>query len=192
MLYVTTRVSGDAFTAYHALTENRGPEGGFYVPLRFPRFDTSQIAELSQRPFAHNVAEILNRFFGTQIDGCEMELGIGKCPVKLIGLNGRITVAKHKVSPIHVNGRSVKPLEKGFHVRQMPIYKISHKTILWLYEDHLKLLFGFQQLKKIIKVNGDQAEIHQSQRKRTDNQCIGSGNNTANSIYHPKPNNRSH
>ena len=112
MLYVTTRVSGDAYTAYHALTENRGPEGGFYVPLQFPRFNASRIAELSQRPFAHNVAEILNQFFGTQIDGCEMELGIGRCPVKLIGLSSRITVAKAWNNPVNRFDRLVSGAEK--------------------------------------------------------------------------------
>ena len=104
MLYVTTRVRGDAFTAMHALTENRGPEGGFFVPLRLPHLDARQIAELEKKPFTHTVAEILNRFFGTQIDGHEMELGIGRYPVKLIGLNGKITVAKTWHNPVKITG----------------------------------------------------------------------------------------
>ena len=112
MLYVTTRVRGDAFTAIHALTENRGPEGGFFVPMRLPHFDAQQIAELENKPFAHIVAEILNQFFGTQIDGHEMELGIGRYPVKLIGLNGKITVAKTWHNPVNRFDRLISGAEK--------------------------------------------------------------------------------
>ena len=112
MLYVTTRVRGDAFTAIHALTENRGPEGGFFVPLRLPRLNAHQIAELEKKPFAHTVAEILNQFFGTQIDGHEMELGIGRYPVKLIGLNGKATVAKTWHNPVNRFDRLISGAEK--------------------------------------------------------------------------------
>ena len=38
MLYVTTRNNRDAYTARRALTENRGPDGGFFVPFREPVF----------------------------------------------------------------------------------------------------------------------------------------------------------
>ena len=55
MLYVTTRVRGDAFTAMHALTENRGPGGGFFVPLRLPHLDAYQIAELEKKLGTTNV-----------------------------------------------------------------------------------------------------------------------------------------
>ena len=47
MLYVTTR-GGDAFTAFRALSESRGPEGGFFVPLRLPCFDTEQIGSMGR------------------------------------------------------------------------------------------------------------------------------------------------
>ena len=38
MLYVTTRNNRDAFTAQRVLTENRGPEGGLFLPFREPLF----------------------------------------------------------------------------------------------------------------------------------------------------------
>ena len=56
MLYVTTRAAADAFTAFRALTENRGPEGGFFVPMRLPVFDEDQIAQLAEKTFSQNVA----------------------------------------------------------------------------------------------------------------------------------------
>ena len=46
MLYVTTRNDRDAFTSARALTENRGPDGGFYIPVRLPSFSLDEIREL--------------------------------------------------------------------------------------------------------------------------------------------------
>ena len=139
MLYVTTRVRGDAFTAIHALTENRGPEGGFFVPLRSPYFDAQQIALLENKPFAHIVAEILNQFFGTQIDGHEMELGIGRYPVKLIGLNGKITVAKTWHNPVNRFDRLISGAEKV--IRQSDL--INKTPSDWLQiATRIAVLFG--------------------------------------------------
>ena len=92
MLYVTTRISGDAFTAYRAMSENRGPEGGFYVPMRLPEFDRQAINSLAEKSFAQNVAQILNLFFGTKLDSWDIELAIGRYPVKRVALNGKTTV----------------------------------------------------------------------------------------------------
>ena len=92
MLYVTTRVTQDAFTAFRAMSENRGPEGGFYVPMRLPQFDQQAIAALAEKTFSQNVAEILNLFFGTKLNGWDIELAIGRYPVKIAALNGKTTV----------------------------------------------------------------------------------------------------
>ena len=78
MLYVTTRVGQDAFTANRALSENRCPEGGFFVPMRLPYFDEVQIAQLAEKSFSQNMADILNLFFGTRLDGRSLELAIGR------------------------------------------------------------------------------------------------------------------
>ena len=63
MLYVTTRVSQDAYTANRALSEDRCPEGGFFVPVRLPVLNAEQITALTGRSFSQNFAEILNLFF---------------------------------------------------------------------------------------------------------------------------------
>ena len=112
MLYITTRVQQDAFTAFRALLENRGPEGGFFLPMQFPCFDRRQITGLAQKPFNQNVAEILNLFFGTQIDPRNIEFGIGRYPVKLTGLYGKITVAKAWHNPVYRFDRMVSGIEK--------------------------------------------------------------------------------
>lgn len=112
MLYVTTRTQQDAFTAFRALSENRGPEGGFFVPIQLPHFDKHQILELAQKSFSQNVAEILNLFFGTQIDAWGIEFGIGRYPVKLAILNGKIMVAKAWHNPVYRFDRLVSGVEK--------------------------------------------------------------------------------
>lgn len=113
MLYVTTRVQQDAFTASRALSENRGPEGGFFVPLRMPNFDENQIAALADKSFAQNVADILNLLFGTQLDGWAVEFAIGRYPLKLVTLNGRINVAEVWHNPAWRFERLVCGMEKA-------------------------------------------------------------------------------
>ena len=111
MLYVTTRVSQDAFTANRALSEDRCPAGGFYVPMQLPRFDEGQIAALAENSFAQNVADILNLLFGTKLDGWSVEFGIGRCPVKPVALHGKITVAESWHNPSYRFERLVKGIE---------------------------------------------------------------------------------
>lgn len=112
MLYVTTRIGDDVFTASRALAENRGPDGGFYVPMRLPRLDHSQIAELKEKTFSQVVAEIMNLFFGTKIDGQSIELAVGRYPVKLCPLNGKIVAVKAWNNPVYRFNRFVSGVEK--------------------------------------------------------------------------------
>ena len=116
MLYVTTRVSGDAFTTIRALTENRGPEGGFFVPMHLPSYSQDEIARLANQSFSQNVAEILNLFFGTRLSGYDVELVIGRYPVKQVSLNSRLTAVNVWHNPRQRFGRLVSGLEKA--VRQ--------------------------------------------------------------------------
>jgi len=113
VLYVTTRIGEDAFTTHRALSENRGPEGGFFVPMRFPVIEENHIAALAERSFSENVAVILNLFFGTDLDGRSVELAIGKNPVKMVALNGRICVAKAWHNPAGRFERMVHGMEKS-------------------------------------------------------------------------------
>ena len=94
MLYVTTRSNSETYTAYHALTENRAPDGGFYVPLRLPRFDRDQIESLSKRPFNQTVAEILNLLFGCKLTAFDLDFSIGRSPVRLTALGHRILLGE--------------------------------------------------------------------------------------------------
>lgn len=78
MLYVTTRGTQDAFTAYRAARQDRGPDGGFFVPMQMPVFDHKDILKMSEKSFGQNVAEFMNLFFGTKISGWDVDVVIGR------------------------------------------------------------------------------------------------------------------
>ena len=50
MLYITTRNCRDAYTAQRALRENRGPDGGMYLPFHEPSYSAEDWKELAQKP----------------------------------------------------------------------------------------------------------------------------------------------
>lgn len=91
MLYVTTRNDFETYTAYHALNDSRGSDGGFYVPLRLPEISVDSLKGKSPN---QTVAEILNLLFSVQLSGRDVDLAIGKAPVRLTSMNHRITVAE--------------------------------------------------------------------------------------------------
>lgn len=144
MLYVTTRVSQDAYTANRALSENRCPEGGFFVPIRMPHFGEGEIAALAEKSFSQNMADILNLLFGTQLDGWGVEFGIGRYPVKLVSLSGKITVAESWHNPLWRFERLASGVEKA--IRQSD--QISKTPSDWLMiASRCAVLFGiFGQL----------------------------------------------
>lgn len=94
MLYITTRIHGDAFTARHALTENRGPEGGLYLPMRMPVLTPEQICALGEKSFGQNVADVMNLLFNTDLDGWAVEFSIGRYPMRMVSLSGKVTVTE--------------------------------------------------------------------------------------------------
>ena len=94
MLYVTTRVKQDAFTANRALSESRGPEGGFFLPMCLPKFDEKQIKELGEKSFSRNMADVINLFFNTELDSWALEFAIGRYPVKLVRLGSKTILAQ--------------------------------------------------------------------------------------------------
>lgn len=113
MLYVTTRIKQDAFTAGRALTENRGPEGGFFLPMKLPRLDDGIIKGLGEKSFSRNVADVINLFFGTELDSWAVEFAIGRYPVKLVSVTGRATVAETWHNPTWRFTRLVNGIEKA-------------------------------------------------------------------------------
>lgn len=47
--------------------ETRAPDGGLYLPARIPALSKEEVTALLAKSGAENVAEILNRFFGTKL-----------------------------------------------------------------------------------------------------------------------------
>lgn len=94
MLYVTTRDKNDAYTAYRTLGENRGKDGGFFVPFQNIKFTREQIDGLKEKTFGQNVADILNLFFNARMDGWDVDFCIGRYPTKLVTMSHRIVFAE--------------------------------------------------------------------------------------------------
>lgn len=94
MLYVTTRNKHDPQTARRTMNQDRGSDGGLYVPFQMPRFDLDAVMALGQKSFGQNVADILNLFFSTKLTGWDVEVCIGRYPVQLKSMNFRLIVAE--------------------------------------------------------------------------------------------------
>lgn len=94
MLYVTTRDKTDVYTAYRTLGQNRGEDGGFFVPFQMPKLDREQIEKVKENTFGQNVADILNLFFNARLDGWDVDFCIGRYPTKLVSMSHRIVFAE--------------------------------------------------------------------------------------------------
>ena len=92
MLYATTRDPEGAYTAQWALTSDRAPDGGFYVPYRPVYFYGSTLRSLSEKSFLAIEAECLNQLFSAHITQYDLMLAAGAGPAVLTGL-GRRTAA---------------------------------------------------------------------------------------------------
>lgn len=94
MLYATTRNAREAYTAQRALTENRGPDGGLYVPFREPDLSGEMLGSLLEMPARDCMAQVLNLLFRKQLTGWDVELAVGKHPMRLESLNQKLLVAE--------------------------------------------------------------------------------------------------
>ena len=112
MLYVTTRINADAFTAHRCREENRGPEGGLYLPMRMPFFSREEISALAGKPFGQNVADVMNLLFNTKLDSWAVEFAIGRHPVRMISLSSKVVVAETWQNPDWKFERLAKNLAK--------------------------------------------------------------------------------
>lgn len=124
MLYLTTRNRNDTYTAARSISEDRCPEGGFFVPLKLPQLDKQQIRKLADKTFSQNVADVINLFFSTQLDSWAIEFAIGRYPVKIRSISSREMVAETWHNPVWKFDRLAKGIEKAIRqsddVREVP------------------------------------------------------------------------
>jgi len=112
LLYATTRNDQETFTTSHVLMENRGADGGLYVPLRLPKLTAQEINRFSDIPFGQCVAELLNQFFSTKLTGWDVDFAIGRYPVRLKQLPHKIFMAENWHNPDWQYSRLEKNIEE--------------------------------------------------------------------------------
>lgn len=110
MLYLTTRDHTEVYTAYRTLGEERGADGGYFVPMHLNPLEQSFINSLKERSFGENVAEILNYFFNARMDDWDVDSTIGRFPVRLVPMSHRIVFAEVWHNPDRSYGRIVRNL----------------------------------------------------------------------------------
>jgi len=94
VLYVTTRNSNEFYTEQRALCEQRGPDGGLFVPCGMIRFSDEELLELSNLSVCACMARLLNRQLRSKISGEELCCAIGKQPVRMKSMGNRILIAE--------------------------------------------------------------------------------------------------
>lgn len=94
MLYVTTRNDRETYPSAKAIMENRGPDGGLYIPFRVQSMEPSELRSISELSFHECTAKILNFFFQTNLTKWDLEFGIGRYSVRLESMSHRIIIAE--------------------------------------------------------------------------------------------------
>lgn len=139
MLYVTSRTKDDTYTVSYPLNEDRGPDGGYFCPMRLPVLTQDQIETLGKDSFSANVAKVINLLFGTKLDSWAIEFAIGRYPVKMINVGNRTLIAETWHNPAWHFERLARGIEKA--VRQSD--SICPVTTDWvLMGSRIGVLFG--------------------------------------------------
>lgn len=94
MLYITTKNHNDAFTAHKALVENCAPDGGRFVPFRLPSYTAEEILAFGDKSFNATIADVLNLFFASKLQGIDVEFCIGKNIAKLVPMTHKIVIGE--------------------------------------------------------------------------------------------------
>lgn len=153
MLYVTTRAKNDAFTAARAMNLDRGPDGGLFIPFHLPEFSRHEIVALSEKSFGENVADILNLFFSTRLTGWDVDMAIGRMPVRHKTMNYRIIVSELWHNMDHNFARITNTLAARIH----PDGQIIGAPSNWVQTAvRIAVLFGvFGELQRTGQVRAD-------------------------------------
>ncbi len=94
MLYQTTLDNKNAYTAYRAMCAQTAPDAGAFVPFRLERFDAQRLARLQAMRFSDCVAQIINLFFSSRLNGTDVEFAVGRSPVRVTLMSYRVLIAQ--------------------------------------------------------------------------------------------------
>jgi len=81
--------------------------------MRLPILDKQQMQMLGNKGFSQNVADIINLFFGTNLDSWSVEFAIGRYPVMTVAIGSREMVAETWHNPVWKFDRLVRGIEKA-------------------------------------------------------------------------------
>ena len=95
MQYVTTRSNDKTYNWLHALNDNRGEDGGFFIPYPMPAYTPEQIAGLAMKNPNQALAEILNLLFDCDLTRWDVDFAVGRYPVRLSTIVRRIAIAEN-------------------------------------------------------------------------------------------------
>ncbi len=99
MLYATTRGNIEIVTAYQAIHRDCAADGGLFVPFRLPQYSYAQIAAMAECSYGENVAQILNELFQLRLTGWNVDIVMGRYPVRIQKLSKRLLVMEQWRNP---------------------------------------------------------------------------------------------
>lgn len=98
MLYISSRSKTDSFTSYRTLCDDRAPDGGVFIPYKLPDV-SDQLRLLKNRSFAENIAYIFNLFFPCKLTPRDVEICVGKNPLRITEMSHRLIMAEGYHNP---------------------------------------------------------------------------------------------
>lgn len=94
MEYVTTRDPREHYTAQQALTQDRGADGGLFLPLHFPRYGKQELNALAQLPFTARIAQVLNTLCDAELTQWDVDFCVNRNPIRLVELPQKILLTQ--------------------------------------------------------------------------------------------------
>lgn len=94
MLYISTRCKEDTYTVHRALTCEQAPDGGRFVPFHMPAYSAEELAQLEDKSFSQTVADVLNMFFSSRLNGWDLDISIGRNIFRIVPMNHKIVLVE--------------------------------------------------------------------------------------------------
>lgn len=99
MLYISSRCKTDSFTAHRTLCSDYAPDGGMFIPYQIPQYSVEDLQQLKHTSFCNIVAKVLNLFFSCRLTAWEVEVCIGRMPIRIKEMSHRLLTAESFHNP---------------------------------------------------------------------------------------------